>query len=48
LIFPSFASEEYGTSQCNFQMLLLFIKDVMTGGQIEIVDSNIPVSVETI
>jgi hypothetical protein len=31
-----FASEEYGTSQCNFQMLLLFLKDVTVEDQIEI------------
>jgi hypothetical protein len=47
-----FASEEYGTSQCNFQMLLLLLKDVTAGGSNRnlavIPNTNIPVSVETI
>jgi hypothetical protein len=45
-----FASEEYGTSQCNFQMLLLLLKDVTAGGSNRnlAVIPYIPVSVETI
>jgi hypothetical protein len=47
-----FASEEYGTSQCSFQMLLPFYKRFNCGGvnrNLAVVPgTNIPVSVETI
>jgi hypothetical protein len=46
-----FASEEYGTSNAIFQMLLLLLKDVTAGGSnrnLAVIPNTIPVSVETI